>query len=149
MSYKKGKIIKMEVWPFIKGMFDNSRPAAWIHEPGNPNGPLIVQFQWEGKGNDEFWIRQMKTTLSAIHKVAVKEGCVTKDPPLPVYLNTALEDTPVKDIYQGNLDDLGKLRSIYDPHNVMGLTGGFRIPVIGSGSSGCQDWALTASGQVE
>jgi hypothetical protein len=41
----------------------------------------------------------------------------------------ALADiTSVEQIYRGNLSKLSALRAKYDPGNVMGRTGGFRIP---------------------
>ncbi|KAI9441861.1 hypothetical protein H4582DRAFT_1849534 [Lactarius indigo] len=127
MERYKGRMVVADIWPFVSTMFDQSIPSAWPHKRGEPNGPLLVYFMWEGKENDGKWIDQMKTTLDRIRRIALQEGCTT--PSAPVYCNTTLEDvTTPEQIYRDNLDDLSALRNRYDPDNVMGRTGGFRIP---------------------
>lgn len=109
-------------------MFDHSADSAWPHRKGDkPNGPLIVYFTWGGKKNDDFWIGHLKLTLARIHDKALGPNCIVDN--APVYCNMALADvTSVEQIYRDNLSDLSALRAKYDPSNVMGRTGGFRIP---------------------
>lgn len=45
----------------------------------------------------------------------------------PYYPNYAAAATPVDEMYLGNLPVLKALKKRYDPDNVMGLTGGFKI----------------------
>ncbi|KAG1907753.1 uncharacterized protein F5891DRAFT_1180783 [Suillus fuscotomentosus] len=123
----EGKTAVVDIWPFLPSMFDTSTSAAWPHERGRPNGPLLACFQWEGESNDSFWIGMMKQILQSIQKVAEAEGC-TNDK-LPKYCNTSLADTPVQDIYKEHLPKLIAIRAKYDPNNMMGRTGGFRIPL--------------------
>lgn len=116
-----------DIWPFLPTMFNTSVDSAWPHWRGAPNGPLLVYFMWEGRENDKPWIDQMKTALHHIHQVALRENCTTPD--APVYCNTTLEEvTTPQQIYRHNLDALSALRTKYDPDDVMGKTGGFRIP---------------------
>jgi len=49
------------------------------------------------------------------------------DVPPPSYPNYAMIGTPLKDIYGSNLPKLQSLRAEVDPHNVMGLAGGWKI----------------------
>jgi hypothetical protein len=117
----------MEVWPFVHEMFDNSSPGAWPHEKGQPNGPLLVYFLWEGEENDAFWISQMNRALSAIEAKAYGVGVA---PSTPIYTNTTLaERTAISEVYRGNLDSLRETRKKYDPYDVMGQAGGFKIPL--------------------
>ena len=128
MDQHKGRMVMADIWPFLPTMFDRSPDSAWPHKPGKPNGPLVVYLMWEGKKNDEVWINQMKTALDRIHRIALQEGCTTLD--APVYCNTTLEDvTTPPQIYQGNLARLSTLRRRYDPDDVLGRTGGYRIPL--------------------
>jgi len=127
MKANNGRMVVAEVWPFLPTMFDNSSPAAWPHFKGQPNGPLVVYFLWDGKEYDEFWINQMKEALANIRAVAMSEKCATDN--MPVYWNTTLGDTPVQDIYCNNLTSLSRTRAKYDPKDVMKNTGGFRIPL--------------------
>lgn len=120
-------MVAADIWPFLPTMLKKSVDSAWPHDGTEPNGPLSVYFVWEGVENDGLWVGQMKTALRHIHEIALQEKCTTDD--APVYCNTTLEDvTSLKQIYRHNLADLSALRTKYDPNNVMGRTGGFRIP---------------------
>lgn len=121
-----GKVVVVDIWPFHSKMFEKSdHNAAWPHK--NPNGPLLVVFQWEGQENDEFWVTHMKGTLKALER-AVSTSCGEDD--RPVYANTTLADsTTVADVFQENLPGLSLFRKEVDPDDVMGQAGGFRIPL--------------------
>lgn len=128
MKDNHGKTAVIDIWPFLPSMFDKSTPAAWPHKKGQPNGPLLVCFQWEGESNDSYWIGLMMQILQSIQKVAKQEGCTNDE--LPSYCNTSLDITPVRDIYKSNLSKLRRVRAKYDPDDVMGRAGGFRIPLM-------------------
>jgi hypothetical protein len=128
MEKHGGRMVVADIWPFLPTMLEKSVDSAWPHNGEEPNGPLLVYFMWDGVENDKVWIDQMKTALRHIHEIALQEECTTDD--APVYCNTTLKDvTSLKQIYRHNLDDLSALRTKYDPDNVMGKTGGFRIPL--------------------
>ena len=136
MEKHSGRLVVIEVWPFHSSIFDLSQPdAAWPHKPGDPYSPLIASFRWERPADDEFWLKEMNRSLDAILAVAEKEGCARRD--MPRYLNTSLETVPVEMIYGGKdqLEKLGKVRARYDPDDVMGRTGGFKIPLPGTASA--------------
>jgi hypothetical protein len=121
-------MVVAEIWPFLPTMLKKSVDSAWPHNGTEPNGPLSLHFMWEGVENDGLWVGQMKTALRHIHEIALQEKCTTDD--APAYCNTTLEEvTTPSQIYRHNLDDLSALRTKYDPNNVMGRTGGFRIPL--------------------
>ena len=44
-----------------------------------------------------------------------------------VYVNYALFDTPLEEIYGGNLARLRKIKAKIDPERVMDLSGGFKF----------------------
>jgi hypothetical protein len=140
MEKHGGKLVVADIWPFLPTMLESSVDSAWPHNGKEPNGPLLVHFMWEDMTNDSVWIGQLKTALRRIHEIALQEKCTTDDAPL--YYNTTLklgvEDFPspeqcerwhCEQIYRHNLADLSALRTKYDPDNVMGRTGGFRIPL--------------------
>ncbi|KAI9450622.1 hypothetical protein BJY52DRAFT_172619 [Lactarius psammicola] len=128
MERHKGRMVMAEIWPFLSTMFDKSVDSAWPHKRGEPNGPLVVYFMWEGTENDKVWINQMKVALDHIGRIALREECTT--PSAPVYCNTTLEDvTTPQLIYRDNLNRLSALRRTYDPSDVMKRAGGFRIPL--------------------
>lgn len=45
----------------------------------------------------------------------------------PLYGNYAGPDTPVGRIFGGSLARMGAAKAVYDPQNVMGLAGGWKV----------------------
>lgn len=128
LSKKDGRMVVIDVWPFLDTVFKRSPPgAAWPHNPKEPFAPCLAYFQWYNEKDDDFWMDAMKSALNKIRKVALSEGATVDKP--AIYSNTSLEDVPVKQIYRDNLKWLSKLRKKYDRKDVMSLTGGFRIPL--------------------
>ena len=64
---------------------------------------------------------------SAAHltQVAVKEGQDIASAPL--YGNYAMFDTPLDRVFGDNLARLQALKAQYDPSNLMGLAGGWKV----------------------
>jgi len=98
--------------------------SAWPHEAGKVFGPLVGQFEWTGAENDQFWLTAIEKAQNALETVASK---LPQNRDLPKYLNEALDNTTVEDIYRDNLAQLKVLRQKYDQDNVMGLAEGFVI----------------------
>jgi hypothetical protein len=113
------------MWPFNPKMYDNSRPAAWPHKRGPPNGPLVINFKWRNPADDDFWMDKVRATTKALRDEAVNQRVATKK--TPIYYNLALDGTPARSIYQENTDDLASIRAKYDPGKIMNRTGGFRV----------------------
>ncbi len=67
----------------------------------------------------------IRQSAARIRDVAIQDGQDIANAPL--YPNYAMFDTPLSDMYGGNVDKLRWLRRRVDPHNVMGLTGGWRF----------------------
>jgi hypothetical protein len=131
MNAHSGTLVHISVKHFQQCIFDHSPPgAAWPHEKGKAHGPLLAIFIWENAAHDTFWLEEIQRSLDNIRKVAVEEDVASDE--LPYYLNTSLETVPVEKIYKQNLEALGKVRAKYDPYDVMGNTGGFKIPLVRS-----------------
>jgi hypothetical protein len=60
-----------------------------------------------------------------IHATALADGQNVSD--AAVYVNYALYGTPLKDMYDGNVERLRMIRAAIDPDGVMGLAGGFKF----------------------
>jgi Berberine and berberine like len=67
----------------------------------------------------------MRKHTEALHNAALADGQNVSH--AGVYVNYALFDTPLEDIYGANVPRLRKIRSEIDPEDVMGLTGGFKF----------------------
>lgn len=116
------------MWPFTKAMFDSATESAWPHEKDKPNCPIMVYLTWEGKGHDKYWTGVMASTLKKLRDKVHSEREQSKG--LPYFISTAFaEATSVEDLYGAHLERLKQLKKEYDPKDVMGLTGGFKIPL--------------------
>jgi hypothetical protein len=125
LSTKDGLQIYIDIWPFNPAMYDNSKPAAWPHERGKPNGPLVINFKWRNQADDLFWMGNVRAITDTLRKESFEQDVAT--PKTPIYYNLALDGTPVEDIYQEHTAELALIRTKYDPGNVMNRTGGFRV----------------------
>ncbi|KAF8813148.1 FAD-binding domain-containing protein [Phlegmacium glaucopus] len=132
---KKDWTITIKIKFYRDDIFSKSKSgnfSAWPHKRCTSYAPILVSFQWNEK-DDDFYVDKMKTVLSNIRAKAIECKCTTAD--APVYSNMALVDfTKAEDIYGEGLKELGRIRKCYDPSDVMGRVGGFRIPLDASGS---------------
>ena len=115
--------------PFLQGIFSHGDPGAWP-----PNGtssatlqPVGFQYNWLDPNVDSQMFDLQTQTRADIISVFAKNGQNVSD--LPLYPNYARFDTPIESIYGSRIPKLQHLKSIYDPHNVMNLTGGWKIPL--------------------
>jgi hypothetical protein len=67
----------------------------------------------------------LRKESAAIRAVALADGQNVSH--AAVYVNYALFDTPLEDIYGQNVPRLRKIRAAIDPEDVMGLAGGFKF----------------------
>ena len=120
-----GLQIYIDIWPFNPKMYDNSKPAAWPHKQGEPNGPLVINFKWRNPADDDFWMDKVRATTEALREEAINQGVATQK--TPIYYNLALDGTSAESIYQENTAQLASIRAKYDPRQTMNRTGGFRV----------------------
>jgi hypothetical protein len=125
LASHRGLQIYVDIWPFLRTMFDHSSDAAWPHFPGQPNGPLVINFKWLDSDDDLFWLDGIKAVTLVLKQAALLQHLTTDT--TPMYYNLSLDGTSTSDIYQGHKDKLALIRSRYDPCKVMDRTGGFRI----------------------
>ena len=76
------------------------------------------------KYDNEFY-EVVRQNAARIRDVAIQDGQDLTNASL--YPNYAMFDVPLNDMYGGNVDSLRSLRRRVDPHNVMGLTGGWKF----------------------
>ena len=67
----------------------------------------------------------MHLSAVALREAAIREGQDLKN--AAPYVNYALFGTPLEAMYAENLGRLRAIRRRYDPGNVMGLTGGWKL----------------------
>ena len=67
----------------------------------------------------------LRAISDTVHAVALADGQNVSH--AAVYVNYALFDTPLKDIYGENVERLREIKAAIDPADVMGLAGGFKF----------------------
>ena len=67
----------------------------------------------------------MRKEAAGIHEVALADGQNVSH--AAVYMNYALFDTSLEDIYGQNVARVREIRAAIDPEDVMGLAGGFKF----------------------
>jgi hypothetical protein len=80
---------------------------------------------WANASLDEEMAHALRQGSAAVRAAALADG--QKVSHAAAYVNYALFDTPLKDIYGGNVERLRKIRAVIDPKDVMGLAGGFKF----------------------
>ncbi|KAF9009152.1 FAD-binding domain-containing protein [Hymenopellis radicata] len=101
-------IVTYYMEPFLPDILShNPEPTAYPPSREATLLPLCVMYAWSSSDTDEyFWI--------AIQDVAL-------------YPNYALFDTPPSRIFGDNVERLKAIKARVDPHDVMGLAGGFKL----------------------
>ena len=72
------------------------------------------------------FVAAVEQSVNRLSVVAKAEGLLLNDPPA-LYGNYVNAKTPLVKIYGDNLPKLQALKAKIDPHNVMGLAGGFKF----------------------
>ena len=103
----------------------NTTPTAYPPTRDHVYLPFTIFFAWQNAIYDGHFYDAIRQSAECIRHVAIQDGQDIRDAPL--YPNDAIFDTPLRDMYGANLATLHSLRQRVDPHNVMGLTGGFRF----------------------
>ncbi|KAM6499462.1 FAD dependent oxidoreductase [Amanita muscaria] len=100
-------------------------PSAYPPTRNQAFSPFNIHFGWVLGLLDPVGINNIKASANVIRNAAIADGQDLSS--APMYPNYALYDTPLQQMYGGNVARLSALRARVDPTNVMGLAGGFRF----------------------
>ena len=120
-----------DVQPFLYDYLShNELPAAyppdWARNPAVTAAPLTIVFMWEDAAYDADFLAAINEAAARITSLVTKEqGALYENS--PKYGNDAIYNTPLANIYGGNLPVLQMLKKKYDPKGVMDLTGGWKF----------------------
>ncbi|KAJ7029882.1 FAD-binding domain-containing protein [Mycena alexandri] len=114
------------VEPFFPNIYThNTSPTAFPFTRTPPTIPLNLQFTWTSPSSDSIAHAAMRESADYLTQVAVQTGQAVAQAPL--YPNYALFGTPLERLYGSNLPRLRAIKARVDPHNIMGLAGGWRF----------------------
>ncbi|KAI0260019.1 hypothetical protein BC834DRAFT_1044925 [Gloeopeniophorella convolvens] len=111
--------------PFSSGVFSHGAGSAFPPDRSFALFPTAVEYLWSNASLDGTMAQELRESSDTIHAAALAEGQnVSHAAP---YINYALFDTSVEDLYGENLPRLRAIKKEIDPEDVMGLAGGFKI----------------------
>ena len=111
--------------PFDSGVFAHGSGSAYPPDRSQTVFSSVLGFTWTNSSIDGIIASSMRKEAARIHDVALADGQNVSH--AAVYVNYALFDTPLEDIYGQNVARLRDIRAAIDPEDVMGLTWGFKF----------------------
>jgi len=111
--------------PFDRDLFSHGSPSAYPANRSHTVYPSILAATWSNASIDETILDMLRDGARTLRGVALADGQNVSHGPL--YVNYALFDTPLEDMYGENVARLRKIKAEIDPEKVMDLAGGFKF----------------------
>jgi hypothetical protein len=121
----KNVIVFTALEPFPQSVFSHGSGSAWPPDRSLVTFPSLLRVEWSDASLDETMASALRQMSDTIRAVAVADGQNVSH--AAKYVNYALYDTPLEDIYGNNEDRLRRIKAAIDPEDVMGLAGGFKF----------------------
>ncbi|CAL1714340.1 unnamed protein product [Somion occarium] len=127
LSLASATFISFDVEPFLPSLFSHAEESSAAYPPTRARAllPTNIYFAWLLSASDDLMIESARKSAQQLTQVALSEGQDISD--APMYGNYAIYDTPLERIFGDNLDRLKAIKAQYDPNNVMGLAGGWKL----------------------
>ncbi|CAE6425123.1 unnamed protein product [Rhizoctonia solani] len=124
-KFKTNLFISYDVEPFLPTMSARSKGGAYPHDDFLM--PLNLYFAWVSPLDDEWFHDAIEESARVIREQAIAEGQDIAGAKQIKYGNYASATENLTSIYGSNLPRLQELKQKYDPNNIMGLAGGYRL----------------------
>ena len=111
--------------PFDKDVFSYGSDSAYPPDRSQAIFPSNLLIQWSDASLDETMASALRQIYDTIRTTALADGQNVSN--AAVYVNYALYDTPLENMYGGNVEKLREIKAAIDPDDVMGLAGGFKF----------------------
>ena len=111
--------------PFDSGLFSHGSPSAYPPDRSRAVFPSVLIIVWSNASLDKTMADLLRDGAKTIRGVAIADGQNLSH--AAVYVDYALFDTPLEDMYGGNLARLRRIKAEIDPERVMDLAGGFKF----------------------
>lgn len=110
---------------FLPTYFSHGAASAYPPNRSAFSEPIDLYFAWNDPQADGIMHDAVVQSQKQLKIAAVADGQKVADAPL--YPNYAPFDTPLELLYGSNVNRLQGIKRTIDPHNVMGLAGGFKF----------------------
>ncbi|THH28909.1 hypothetical protein EUX98_g5291 [Antrodiella citrinella] len=118
--------VAISVELFLPNILSHGSDSAYPFDRTTAFNPTNLDFAWTSEADDQFMFDATTQSSERLTAVAVQSG-QKLDSLAPLYPNYAIFSTPLEKIYGSNLARLQRIKSVYDPSNVMGQAGGWKF----------------------
>jgi len=113
--------------PLKPGFLAHGSPSAYPPDRTLAFLPSNIYFAWTKASTGKFIAEAMRLSAASLVKAGIQDRQDFRNA-VP-YVNYALFGTPVEVMYGENLGRLRKIKKKYDPDDVMGLAGRWKLDV--------------------
>jgi hypothetical protein len=110
---------------FDSGIFSHGSVSAYPPDRSQVDFPAFIGYTWTNASLDNTFALSLREESDTLHAAALADGQNVSH--AAAYVNYAMFDTPLKDMYGANVPRLRSIRAEIDPEDVMGLAGGFKF----------------------
>ena len=121
----KNVTVSTTIEPFDKGLFSHGNDSVYPPDRSQAVFPTALTILWSNSSLDDTMAFALRNIADTIRDVALADGQDVSH--AAKYPNYALFDTPLEDMYGGNVERLRRIRAAIDPDDVMSLTGGWKF----------------------
>ena len=129
MQVDAKSVIDYPMEPFLNNIFDHDNGGSAWPPPTNVGQsyfPQGFEYSWLEPSADSWFLNTIQSSHKQLAAVLAEDHEATT---LPRYPNYCVYTATPEDIWGSNLAELITLKNKFDPSNVMGLTGGWKIPL--------------------
>ena len=124
-KYDESVLLVYSLEPFESDFLSHGGPSAYPPNRSLPVLPSSILLGWTNASADGYMANTMRLSAASLVQAGIKDGQDLKN--AAPYVNYALFGTPLKTMYGQHLERLREIREEYDPHDVMGLAGGWKF----------------------
>ena len=117
--------VRAELHHLDSGLFSHGSPSAYPPDRSQAVFPSVLTVAWLNASLDNTMADILRDGAKTIRDVALADGQNLSN--AAVYVNFAIFDSPLEDMYGGNVARLHQIKTEIDPEGVMDLAGGFKF----------------------
>jgi hypothetical protein len=111
--------------PFEPDFLTHGGPSAYPPDRSRAVFPSMIYVTWTNASVDGIITDAIRLSAASLVEAGIEDGQDLKN--AASYVNYAMFGTPLERMYGRHLERLREIRKMYDPENIMGLAGGWKI----------------------